>query len=722
MTATRELSALEVLAEPERPALVGAASVRPPLSAPAHAVPATSVFRPDIQGLRAIAVTLVVLYHAGIPLLHGGYVGVDVFFVISGYLITAHLLTELQQTGRIALGRFWVGRIRRLLPAALIVMATTVVVARIWGPPLQARPTALDTLFSALYSINFRLAAQGVDYQQATGPASPLQHFWSLAVEEQFYLLWPIVLLVATVLFSVVLRRRHARLAVTLVSVAVLVTSLRLSISLTASEAPLAYFAPQTRAWEFAAGALVAALAPTLSRIWPTVLGLPTWTGLGVILASAFIFDDLTPFPGAAAVLPVAGTALVIIGGLRTGGLGADALLRRRSFQLIGNLSYTWYLWHWPVILLAPAIFHRTFNWWENLELAVIALWFAALTTLLIEAPARSNRRGRSGRYWLTVVGALTAVVVGVASVAAVIAPNLLSSGAAARPLQLRGPATLTLDAALARAVSNNLVPANLTPSLSAAAADVPRSQGDGCHLNFLQTVQGACAYGDVTASRTAVIFGDSHAQQWDGAFDAAGKQSGWRILSWTKAACPVAALSLIDSTLRRPYTECDTWRTQTIARIRALHPQDIFLSQSDSVPGDAVSDTTWAEDTAATVRQLTMAGTRTLFIADTPYPKTNVPDCLAQNLTRVRTCAAAPGSVYKLGQARHDAVGRAVSAARATYIEPKSWLCTRTLCPVVVDDVLVYRDSSHLTNTMSQRLSPLISSILTSKSASARP
>jgi hypothetical protein len=139
-------------------------------------------------------------------------------------------------------------------------------------------------------------------------------------------------------------------------------------------------------------------------------------------------------------------------------------------------------------------------------------------------------------------------------------------------------------------------------------------------------------------------------------------------------------------------------------------------------VPGDAVSDTTWAEDTAATVRQLTMAGTRTLFIADTPYPKTNVPDCLAQNLTRVRNCAAAPGSVYKLGQARHDAVGRAVSAARATYIEPKSWLCTRTLCPVVVDDVLVYRDSSHLTNTMSQRLSPLISNILTSKSASARP
>jgi peptidoglycan/LPS O-acetylase OafA/YrhL len=323
--------------------------------APATATPTQAWHRRDIEGLRAVAVLLVVLYHCGVRFLGGGYVGVDVFFVISGYLITGLLLREAAATGRISILGFYARRIRRLLPAALLVTAATVVAAYRWLPPLRAPQVALDGLFTTLYGLNYRLAGVGIDYLQADAAPSPLQHFWSLAVEEQFYLLWPVLLLLGW-------RWKRS------VLVGVVVVSLGTSLWQTAANPTWAYFGLHTRAWELGAGALVAVLGGRLPTVFAPL-------GVGAIVLAAVLYTDRTAFPGYAALLPVAGTVAVL--------LAPSRLLDAAPLQAVGQLSYSWYLWHWPFL---------AFGGRPRLVLAAGALGAAALTYALVENPVRELR------------------------------------------------------------------------------------------------------------------------------------------------------------------------------------------------------------------------------------------------------------------------------------------------------------------------------------------
>jgi peptidoglycan/LPS O-acetylase OafA/YrhL len=663
--------------------------------------PVPRQFRPDIQGLRAIAVLLVVLYHAGVPGITGGYVGVDIFFVISGFLITGQLLRQMQETGRISFLSFYAGRIRRLLPAATVVVLVTLVAARLWGSVFQIQSTGWDAILTAVYGINYRLAEKGVNYQQAGGPESPLQHFWSLAVEEQFYVLWPLV-----IALCILVGRRHRRGLLAAMLVVACALSLHLSITITASNAPLAYFSIQTRAWELGAGALVALLAGRLTRLPGWASAPLSWLGLAAIVWSSLAYTSETPFPGDAALVPVLGAVAIIAAGCHQARHSAELILDLRPMQGIGAVSYSWYLWHWPLIIMAPLMFGRTFTWWENVQLGVLGFWLAVLTYWIVESPTRHSRLRR--HVWLGVGLSLSSVVTALGAVIIVTVPSLVGGGVATRPLHLASADVNAVKQAVAAGTSMAAVPSNLQPSLATVPDDQPLTSGNGCHLDFLQVEQGPCVFGDPGGQRIMVLVGDSHAQQWFPALDAAARENHWRLVSWTKAACSIADYAPYSTQLQRTFTECVIWRNRTIERIIAAKPDVVLFSQSDSVPGTGIGNVDWAEDTVSTIRRVQAASIPVAYLMDTPYPGINVPECAARHLDNVGACTVKRDQVWPY-PGRHEMLAQTLGAAGVTTIEPIDWFCTVADCPATVGNLLVYRDASHMSTAYSAWLAPML-------------
>ncbi|GIM95134.1 acyltransferase family protein [Paractinoplanes toevensis] len=332
-------------------------------------------FRPDIEGLRAVAVTAVVLCHAGVPGLGGGYIGVDVFFVISGFLITSLMMREVAETGDLSLLRFWGRRARRILPASTVVLVTVVLAGYHWLGFLRGDEIADDGRWAALFASNFNFAAQGVDYLQSQSAPSPLQHFWSLAVEEQFYLVWP-----ALVVLLIWLGLRHATALLLGLAVA---ASLACSIGQTGTT--WSYFSPATRAWELGAGCLLALVADRLDRIPAAVSTALAGAGLGGVVVAALSFDDSTPMPGYAAALPVVATVLLLAG-------RGDALLGIAPLRWLGRISYSLYLWHWPVLIIAEQAY-GPLSARTRLALVLLSVALSILTYAFVETPIRHSRR-----------------------------------------------------------------------------------------------------------------------------------------------------------------------------------------------------------------------------------------------------------------------------------------------------------------------------------------
>jgi peptidoglycan/LPS O-acetylase OafA/YrhL len=367
-------------------------------------------FRPDIEGLRAVAVLAVLLFHVGVPGLPGGFVGVDVFYVISGFLITGLLVRELAATGRIDLVTFYARRLRRLLPAALVVIAVTLVASWAVLSRLRFPEVAGDAAASALYVSNIRFAEQATDYLAAHESASPYLHFWSLGVEEQFYLVWPFLLLIGARLVPV------ARLGILLVAVAL--GSFALSLAWTDVAAPWAFFSLPTRAWELAIGALIAVGALRLPRRAPRSVAVGSVAvGLALIALACVVIDGSTPYPGTAALLPVAGTSLVIIGGAATRA-GPSRWLSMSAPRWLGRISYSLYLWHWPILVLVPVALGFD-GVGLRLVLAGAAVALAAVTTALIETPIRRERIMRAGADRSLAVAAACSIAMAVTAVGA---------------------------------------------------------------------------------------------------------------------------------------------------------------------------------------------------------------------------------------------------------------------------------------------------------------
>jgi peptidoglycan/LPS O-acetylase OafA/YrhL len=636
--------------------------------------------RADIQGLRAVAVLLVVLYHAGLPALPGGYVGVDVFFVISGYVITGMLWREIEHTGRVDLASFYARRIGRLLPAALAMTAVTVVFFWSVYSPLERLRLATGAFASAVYLSNLWFALDATDYFATDIAGHPLLHTWSLSVEEQFYLVWPWLLMLAAAGSVGAARGRRVLRAVGWVALASLVAC----VVLTATRQPWAFFASPTRAWEFAAGAAAVLLqrrGAALAARPRLALGI---AGAAAVLASAMAFSVDSPVPGWWMLLPVAGTAGLLWAGTADGAV--QRLLGLRPMVWLGDVSYSWYLWHWPVLIalreLLPA--QRGLAAACGVAASLLLAWGSYR---LLEDPIRHHR---ALRLWPR-----GAIVAGLGL--SLLAASALLVGREDAKQLARTPAYAPL-----RAPTHD------------------RDVRAGCHATIPQTEVPAsgCAFGDRASSTLVVLFGDSHAQHWFPAMEQAARQEHWQLVALTKSTCPSAQVEPFVHQLRRYYAECITWRERAMARILALKPDLVVLSNASEYADarlpdgrDGDPDSVWRAGLSATLQRFDAAGVRTLVLRDTPRPPFDVPVCLARAVARgadARACRfdARKASDPALHAIELEATREARHASAADLTEA---ICPQGSCAALQDGVVHYADGNHLTARYSASLAPAL-------------
>jgi peptidoglycan/LPS O-acetylase OafA/YrhL len=681
-----------------------------------HQVTLASTHSPkrlDIQFLRAVAVLAVVGFHLRPGALPGGFIGVDVFFVISGFLITGSLTAEVMRTGSIRLRAFWARRIRRLLPAATAVLVA-VLIASMFLLPAGSWPAVIQQVIASAFSVqNWVLAAQSVDYLQASSPPTPVQHFWSLSVEEQFYAVWPF-LLVAGLAVSRAFRVRA--LDCWRILIVVLFTAfLAWSIIETAMSPATAYFSTATRAWELLLGAALAVWAPALSLSRKTATG-ALLVGGALILASLFLITPTTSFPGAIAIIPTAGAALVIASGFGAGPLPLlTAVMSWRPFTYIGDISYSLYLWHWPVI-----VFVLTFSIGTPLPIvpavlvvaASVAL--AALSARFIEQPAQ-RAGGRSSVRRAFVLGAallaLTGLFVGVAQLNVVRAEQVEKANADPRNF----PGANVLDPEFDPAAWNEIVVAPI-PTLLSLEQKVEKQLSPECLSTVADPAITVCEGGNPDSTTVVLLVGDSHAGQWYPALDAIGKANDWRVILAGKQSCTMTAQT--DEPAAPPptgdYPQCVLWNSAIGEYIQSLRPAMVI--QGSVAYGYSTSNAmTHAEQElvrstgfANAWKPIIDAGIPVVAIREIPTRTLSVPRCMA---LRDATSAGCTDSLAPLIAAHPSQLSAAAEQEpRADLVDMTTAICPDGACPGVIGNILTYRDESHLTAPFARSLTWLMS------------
>ncbi|MFN8168655.1 MAG: acyltransferase family protein [Candidatus Nanopelagicales bacterium] len=712
-----------------------AARPEPPRPAPAPEPAASWRFRPDVEGLRAVAIVAVVGYHVGLPLFGGGFVGVDVFFVISGFLITGLLVAEAQGHGHVSLARFWARRARRLLPAATLVLAVVALASWFALPRLDHRGVGLDVVASALYVSNLRFAAQATDYLGAVAPPSPVLHFWSLGVEEQFYLVWPLLVLAVALLArrralrgeaSAAVRRRHLAIALAVLGAA----SFLLSLRLTDRAQPWAFFGMPTRAWEFALGGLLAIGALEAARVPVGVRRAAGWLGGAVLLASVVLVDGDRPYPGTQALWPVLGTTALILAGTTATDRATSVprLLAAWPMRALGRLSYSWYLWHWPALVLAVAVWGEL-STGVLLLVALVMLVPAALSYRFVETPVRhspalvaSSRRslllGLALSVSAALCGGLLAVAPGGGSLASgTPAPAVEDdTGRGAAPAADDLSASPTAGATTAPTARPVVWPTGpLTPDPAQARDDLPAIYSDGCHLSITATSSPTCAFGETGSATTVVLLGDSHAAQWFPTLKRLADKNGWRLLVRTKSGCPAPDVTILQRRLKRAYDECDTWRSAVLDEIVRTKPALVVAAGTrtdslvDRASGDPLAQdragAEWKAGWRRTLSPLEKAGVTVAVLRDTPWPGKDMASCVAQHESRPSTCDL---SRKALDSPAYD-VATTNGSPTAHGVDLSDVICAPTRCPATQGKYLVYRDESHLTATFARALAPYL-------------
>jgi peptidoglycan/LPS O-acetylase OafA/YrhL len=684
----------------------GAPSDRP--TGESSVTPRKSAFRPDVEGLRAVAVGVVLLYHAGVPFAPGGYVGVDVFFVISGFLITGLLVRELEKTGTVSISRFYSRRAKRLLPLTVVVLAFVVAVSWPLFDPVRMDEVSLGVIASGLYFMNWLLAFRATDYFAAGLEASPVQHFWTLAVEEQFYLVWPALLLAAAWWSRRVGWSLRSVLAMAFAAVAA--ASLSYSVYSTEVQAGAAYFSTFTRGWELALGGMLALVPTSWFGLLPRAAsGVMVGTGLGAIAFSTFRFNDDTLFPGYAALLPTLGTAAIIAAGFATTSgttaAGPARLLTLGPVRHVGRISYSWYLWHWPPLVFAAAIWGKL----SPLEgVAVLAASYvpAVLTNRLVEKPfLHSQTLTRFPRKALALGGACTASSVALGLLLFAVTPTVPEAPEA----RVAGVAALENG----HAIQKSAKAVHPTPREAEAKENRPRMYADGCHLDLPETRSPECVYGNPSSDITVVLFGDSHAMQWFPALQELAEKRDWRLVGFSKSACPPAEIHIYSAGLRREYRECEEWRERTLERIAQKENPNLIVTSmlnryraredGKALPRDASNEAV-VEGYVSTLEKLRSTGAPVAVIEDVPRPDKDVPECVSRSLDRLQECAFPRSKA--MGQPRINARA-ATEVGGASLIDATPMVCPEKTCPAVIGDVLVYRNGAHLTRTYVRTLTP---------------
>lgn len=702
--------------------------------------------RPDIQGLRAIAVLAVIFDH----LFHwpsGGFVGVDVFFVISGFLITGLLIREHDRTGRISFADFYRRRIKRIVPAAMTVVIATSLAAYFLFSTARSKDVLIDAVWATFFSANWRFVTAGTDYFDAAGAVSPLQHFWSLAVEEQFYFVWPWLMLL---IFFVVSRRkgrqrssiRAAHLAIGVAMALIVVASFAWAVRETLSQPTWAYFSTFSRAWELGVGALLAVGAATLNRIPDTIRPVLAWLGLAGIGFSLFAVTADSLFPAPWAALPVLSAALVIAAG--TGGPQKFLWpLTNRAMGYVGDISYSLYLWHFPLIVFLALVLPEGVTFFAAVLVATFAL--AAASYHAIENPVRKSQwlepggsRKRKKRRNARVTKIL--VVAGVSSLAVltlVVTTVALTRTAPqdqpvavgqASPLSEAGGATAASDTAVAAhtaAISTALQATSwpeLSPSIDQLGREqlVPEWAVEGCLGNEMNS-QGdpaanseRCVFGDPGAAKTAVVLGDSMSISYVSGIRAALEPQGYKVHVITLMQCPAFSLTVIKAD-RSEHPDCDPFREWSFRQVAELKPDLVLMSNTatalpaSGAEGEAMLSE-WTNAAQETLSALAGSAGR-IVVLDSPPSGKNLADCA----TRI----SKPGDCTTSVDSRHRSIaeaGRAGAAgiANVQFVDTRPWFCSPSNnCPAFVGNTTVYADGVHLTAAFSKSLGPVMAEAL---------
>ncbi len=655
-------------------------------------------FRPDIQGLRAVAVLIVALGHAGVAGMGGGYVGVDVFFVISGFLITRWLLGRSLDSSRVPFADFYAARARRILPAAALGLVVICGLSAAYLNAVRALSAIHDALWAAFFAANIHFAQVGADYFARNDPPSPIQHFWTLAVEEQFYLAWPVLLALVLVVLRVA-RRGGPVSRPGLASFIALgvVASLIWSIHLTAANPTAAYFSTAARAWELGTGALIAVAVPWIAQIGAGRRAVLTWFGLAGILGATVAFGPATPFPGFAAAVPVVGAGLVVAGGVGTTcRAGAALLLGRQPLTLIGDLSYAFYIWHWPALVIPAGYVGHSLSTFQNLLLLSIALAFSYLTYRVCENPLRHARKLRRPQFalalWpvsLSAIALAAALAASFVTIPRAASPTLEIKSAGIRPATVSGPVHRER---LRAAVLASVAPARLRKPIPAALAPpVGRLFNDRYRLDSCNSGgdgdRRVCEFGDLTARRRLVVLGDSHGEMWLGPLERFAVSYHWRLVPLIRNGCVPSVLP----------GGCPSWYLWALEEVRRLHPRAVVLSQfwSSWGPGGVAA-------VARELRDLAPFTHRLIVIEDPPARDERAIDCL---LARGATLGSCTFPVTPVETATYSAVRREAREAGARYVPTLQWFCARNRCPTVVGTVVTYRDTTHITATYARLL-----------------
>ena len=607
----------------------------------------------QIQGLRAVAALLVTIFHA--RLMPGGFIGVDIFYVISGYLITGLIIREIDKTGTLNLNDFYQRRIKRLLPTSVFILFSTAIVGYFLLPPITRDALGRDLFAAAAYVSNYLFAWWENDYQNLNATPSPFIHYWSLAVEEQFYVIWPIFILFLS---------RYGKRAILNGVAIVTAVSLLLSIYMTQVAPIWAFYSLPTRAWELGFGALLLFIPEKYlrNRYLP-------WLGAIGIAIATLRFDENTAFPGINALLPVVATAL-LIGTIPVWPRFFNDLSNNRLMQWLGAISYPLYLWHWPALVLPSSALGRPLRIRERIFCIVLTVVLAHFTSKFVEQPLRHRKFSAKKTYGFFATTTVVSLLAGV-----------LIASTASSTINVRG--------------------ADYSFDLKQVVAK-PAVYGDGCHVNYGETESGECTYGKVGSSSKIVLYGDSHAAQWFPALEVLALEKGFELISLTKSACSAVDVPRPDQGAYKN-SECEKWRENSIKRIQKLQPVAVITSsfQHFTAPrGFSSRAQWWNEGQRRLLSDLQGSSKNIIYISDTPHPLRDIPNCLAtKELSKCNTTEITPNVVIP----------------GFKQIDPTSWLCTDS-CPAIKDGYVAYRDASHISVDAALGLKPLLENALKDK------
>ena len=661
-----------------------------------HGAKGKKNLRGDIEGLRAIAVGTVLIYHVGIPFMPGGFVGVDIFFVISGFLITSLLLREVSKSGRISIADFYARRARRLLPAASVVLIATAIAGWFILPGQDRANLGIDVITATFYVINWGLAFRSVDYLAEDAAPSSLQHYWSLSVEEQFYVVWPLIIILGLFLA----RRSRMRPKPLLFGMLALIAAASLGYSIvhTASDPATAYFYTTTRVWELAIGALLAFLVVRLASLPRGVAEAIAGLGLLLVLWSAFFLDGKTPWPGSWALAPTVGAALIIAAGCASQGTVTARLLSLKPMVWIGGLSYAIYLWHWPLIILTKAAYPEV-RIRHLVVVGILSILLAWLTKHLVEDPIRFHPGLSAKASRGLLFGGASMLVTALLGTAVWATVPKLDEDA-----RVKGATTLVADEksdpwTVRKDLDEVLTTSGeVTPDPAVAAEDVPKYYDDDCQVQPGDSeVDTTCVYGDKDGDKTIAMLGDSKMGQWFPAVVAIAEAEGWRVELYLKSACSF--------TYDGAKEDCEEFGKNTVKHFEEEGAPDVALVSQGSNSTDELQS-----GIGDAVKDLQAQDSDVVLLADSPRPgEEQVYTCVEENPEDYSACAFPAEGDGRDGRGS-EVLEAAAKDTQAPFVDLNEWICPPGKeCAPVIGDTLVYRQGSHVTASYIRTLTPML-------------